>query len=345
MDGGPRPSYLRTVTRYEFSVTSLSWIPSEAVAGMTKLPFEMGIAHYDPPPPDVLEDLEALRRADAFRFANQLRAWIEVEDGRVVRHGQSGGGRIGSTTVRIGPRAMTFAAVAFPDLQPAPEVTPTSVRFVQTAGGRTGAPAPRRVRHKPFVQVAAPVAWATLSLTLRADGSADFDLVGASPFPRHWVYDDDGKLALKTGMIDFDAWYRNAFGAHTPWGDEDSPAFVTVAETAVERELSRTIMGAGRKPRIRRIDAGDTLVRQGEEGDELFVLLDGVLVVDVDGEEVAEVGPGAILGERAVLEGGRRTSTLRAVTPCKVAVAGAEDLDREALAEVAGGHRREDDRS
>lgn len=281
----------------------MSWIPSEAVEGMTKLPFEMGIAHYDPPPPDVLEDLDALRRADAFRFANELRAWIEVEGGRVVRHGQSGGGRIGSTTVRIGPRAVNFAAVAFPDLRPPPEVTPTSVRFVQTAGGRTGAPAPRHVRHKPFVQVAAPVAWSTLSLTLRADGSTDFDLVGASPFPRHWVYGHDGKLALKTGTIDFDAWYRNASGAHTPWGDEESPAFVTVAETAVERELSRTIMGAGRKPRIRRIAAGDILVRQGEVGHELFVLLDGVLVVDVAGEEVAEVGPGAILGERAVLEG------------------------------------------
>ena len=331
--------------RYESSVTSLSWIPSEAVSGMTKLPFEMGIGHYDPPPPDVLGDLEALRQADAFRFANELRAWVEVEDGHIVGYGQEGGGRIGSTTMRLGRRTVTFAAVPFPDLRPEPEATPTSVRFVQTAGGRTGAPAPRHVRRKPFVQVTAPVAWSTLSLTLRADGNADFELLGASPFPRHWVYDGEGRLALKTGMIDFAAWWsRDASADHTPWGDEDSPAFVTVAETAVERELSRTIMGAGRKPRIRRIDAGETLVRQGEEGSELFVLLDGVLGVEVDGEDVAEVGPGAIVGERAVLEGRRRTSTLRAVTPCKVAVADAGDVDREAVAEVAGGHRREDDR-
>jgi len=40
-------------------VTSISWIPSEAVGGATKLPFERGIAHYDQPPPDVLDDLEA----------------------------------------------------------------------------------------------------------------------------------------------------------------------------------------------------------------------------------------------------------------------------------------------
>ena len=38
--------------RVESSVTSITWIPSEAVAGMPKMPFEMGIAHYDEPPPE-----------------------------------------------------------------------------------------------------------------------------------------------------------------------------------------------------------------------------------------------------------------------------------------------------
>jgi CRP-like cAMP-binding protein len=62
----------------------------------------------------------------------------------------------------------------------------------------------------------------------------------------------------------------------------------------------------------------------------------------VGGEPVAEIGPGAIVGERALLEGGTRTSTLRAVTAARVAVAKAEDIDRDALAELAEGHRRED---
>ena len=50
--------------RLESSVTSLSWIPSEAVAGVNKPMFEMGVAHYDDPPPDVIEDLDALRDSD-----------------------------------------------------------------------------------------------------------------------------------------------------------------------------------------------------------------------------------------------------------------------------------------
>jgi hypothetical protein len=329
--------------RIESSVTSLSWIPSEAVTGMTRLPFEMGMAHYDPPPPDVLGDLEDLRRADRFRFANQLRAWIEVEDGKVVDWGHAGGGLIGSTTVKMGPRAVVFQAVAFPDLQPEPEVSESAVRFVQTAGGRTGVPAPRTVRRPPFVQVAAPLAWSTLALTIRADGTSEWEVPGASPFPRHWIYDHTGALAAKTGMIDFEQWYRTAFGRHSPWGDEDSPALVTVAETALERELSARIMRAGTKPDILSLEPGETLVNQGDPGDSIFLLLDGVLDVVVDGEKLAEVGPGAILGERAVLEGGTRTATLRAVTPVKAAKAAATQIDTAALAEVSRGHRREEE--
>jgi hypothetical protein len=42
--------------------------------------------------------------ADAVRFANELRAWVEVEDGRVTGHGHLGGGRIGGTTLRAGSK-------------------------------------------------------------------------------------------------------------------------------------------------------------------------------------------------------------------------------------------------
>jgi CRP-like cAMP-binding protein len=57
----------------------------------------------------------------------------------------------------------------------------------------------------------------------------------------------------------------------------------------------------------------------------------------VDGETITEVGPGAILGEMALLQGGTRTATLRAVTPCRVAVVPGERIDRQALEELAKG--------
>jgi hypothetical protein len=68
--------------RHEAAATCLSWIPPTAVHGMFGLPFGLGIAHYDQPPPDDLPDVEALLADDAIRFANQLHAWIEVEEGR-----------------------------------------------------------------------------------------------------------------------------------------------------------------------------------------------------------------------------------------------------------------------
>lgn len=233
--------------RIESSVKAISWIPSEAIEGLPKVPFELGIGHYDEPPPDHLRegDLERLRDSDRFREANDLRAWIEVEDGRVVDHGYEGGGLVGSTTFRVGPKEVIVAGAAFDTLQSAPEVQDQTVRFVQTVGGRAGFPAPRRVRGKPFFRINSATAWTTLALTIRADGSSDHELVGASPFPRHWIYDRDGTLVHKAGTVDFKTWYRQAHGKHTPWGDEESQAFVTEAESALERQLSRELMQRG----------------------------------------------------------------------------------------------------
>ncbi len=330
--------------RREGSVTAVSWIPSESVTGAVfRVPFEVGFSHYDEPPPEVLIDVDALLQADRARFVNQLHAWIEVsDDGVVIDSGHSGGGRIVSTTLRLGKQDMTFAAIPLPDRQAASPVGADAVRFEQTAGGRTGVPAPRRVSHPPFVQFAAPLAWTSLALTLHADGRQDFELAGASPFPRHWVYDAEGRLTSKTATIDYQSWSTKAFGWHTPWGDTDSPAFVSAVESAMERELSRQIMRSGAKPEIRRLREGQRLTEQGEQAEELFLLLDGVLQVDVDGSAFAEIGPGAVLGERAILESGRRTASLTAVTPCTVAVVDRGSVDVESLQQLAETHRREE---
>jgi hypothetical protein len=331
--------------KIESSVTSLSWIPSEAVRGVAKLGFTAGPLHYDDPPPDAIagmDELETMRQTDKFRFANRLEGWIDVEDGKITGHGQGGGGLIGSTTLKVGPASATFAGFLLPDRRPDPEVTDTSVTFRQTVGGCTGVPAPRPVRHKPFVQYRAPTVWTTLALTLHADGRSDFKVEGASKFPRHWVYDDDLKLAVKSGIAEYKEWFKHSFGERTPWGDQDSPAHMTEVESALEREMSGVIMRGGGKPKYRKVKQGDVLWEQGSEGATVCLLLDGVLEVIVDGEPVATLGPGALIGERAVLEGGRRTATLRAETPVRVAEARKVELDLDKLAEISQGHRREE---
>jgi hypothetical protein len=329
--------------RVERSVTTISWIPSEAIQGMPKLPFEMGIGHYDEPPPDALAegDLERLRDDDRFREANLLRAWVEVEDGKITDCGYSGDAFVGSTTFRLGPKAIQVPGVAFETIRSDPERGDTSVRFVQTVGGRAGFPAPRRVSGKPLFRIHSATAWTTLALTINADGSHEHELAGASPFPRHWVYDDEGQLAQKSGTVDFKTWYRESHGEQTPWGEEDSPALVAAAETELERELSREYMSRGGKLERKRLKPGECLVEQGEEGTDVFLVLDGVLGVEVDGEQLGEMGPGTIAGERSGLEGGTRTATLRAASPCHVVVIAPDALEQADLEQIASGRDRE----
>lgn len=295
-----------TGMRYESSVTSLSWIPSEAVTGIMRVPFDVGVGHYDDPPPSELTDLAALGAADRFRFANELRAWIEIgDDGQVTDAGYSGRGMIGSTTVKLGALKYRFQAAKLPDVQREPEHGDGCVRFSQTVGGRTGSPMPRTISSRPFVLWLAPLVWTTLSLTLYADGHTDFALTGASPFPRHWIYDGAGQLVSKSGLTNWKDWIsRSSDIAHSPWGDEDSPALTTAVGTALESELSVQLMHGGQKPAFRHLKPGDTLVRQGDPGSDLFLALDGVIRVDRDGEQLADYGPGAMLGERPTSKAG-----------------------------------------
>jgi hypothetical protein len=327
--------------RVESSVTSITWIPSEAISGMPKMPFEMGIAHYDEPPPDRIDDLEALHENDLFREANELKAWIEVDDGEIVDQGYSGEGRIGVTRIKLGSREIAFAAVQYPLLQAEPEIGEGWVKFVQSAGGHMGLPAPRRVSGKPFMRIHSASAWTTLELVIRADGSAEGKMIGASPFPRHWVYDADGVLVEKSASIDFERWYRESHGKHTPWGDEDSPTIATAVESELERELSASIMREGAKLERRSLDAGETLITQGEEGQDMFLILDGIVDVEVDGEEVAELGPGALIGEMALLEGGKRTASVYATTPMRAVVVPRDAVSDEALEELAASRQRD----
>jgi CRP-like cAMP-binding protein len=111
-------------------------------------------------------------------------------------------------------------------------------------------------------------------------------------------------------------------------------------ESQVERDLSAVMMST--KPDMVKVTEGDRLITQGEPGSSIYLILDGMLQVDVDGKPVVELGPGAIVGERAILETGRATATVTAMTPVRAARIPAHDLERSDLKEVAATHRLEE---
>ena len=82
---------------------------------------------------------------------------------------------------------------------------------------------------------------------------------------------------------------------------------------------SDALLGAG-AGRERSLAVGDVLMREGDPGDEAFELVAGrvEIVRGPDETRIGVVGPGSMLGEIAMLAGGARTATVRALEPSVV---------------------------
>lgn len=74
------------------------------------------------------------------------------------------------------------------------------------------------------------------------------------------------------------------------------------------------------------VPAGEAVVEQGDPASSVFVLQTGRLEVLIDGRHVRELGPGAVLGELAVLTGERRSATVRARRDATLLELRAEDF-------------------
>ena len=83
------------------------------------------------------------------------------------------------------------------------------------------------------------------------------------------------------------------------------------------------------------LPAGRVLTRQGETGRECFVIVEGQVTVERNGKRIASLGPGACIGDLALLDKGPRTATVTAVSPLKVLVLGPREF-AGVLEEVPG---------
>lgn len=63
------------------------------------------------------------------------------------------------------------------------------------------------------------------------------------------------------------------------------------------------------------LPAGHVLMRQGDNGSQMFIILSGEALVERDGRELAKVGPGAVLGEMAIVAEGPRVATATLTKP------------------------------
>lgn len=79
--------------------------------------------------------------------------------------------------------------------------------------------------------------------------------------------------------------------------------------------------------RPREVEVGTAVTRQGEPGDEFFVVVEGDASATVDGDEVGTIGAGGFFGEMALLDGGDRVATVTATTAMKLLVLDRHDFN------------------
>lgn len=68
------------------------------------------------------------------------------------------------------------------------------------------------------------------------------------------------------------------------------------------------------------VPAGKVLTRQGDTGREFFVLMEGEVEVERDGQSLGRRGAGDFIGEISLLEDIPRTATVTAATPIRLFV-------------------------
>jgi hypothetical protein len=141
--------------------------------------------------------------------------------------------------------------------------------------------------------------------------------------------------------------FRLAPMAVAPVDSVEDPGDRRLIIQRVFSDLPRTLAGVmARRLRAKTYEAGVVVIRQGEPGDEFYIVVAGEAEVVQErggGEEVLlRLGPGESFGESALLLDAPRTATVRACTPLEVLA-----LDKKSFEQVLllTGQKEEDDSS
>lgn len=103
------------------------------------------------------------------------------------------------------------------------------------------------------------------------------------------------------------------------------PFFAPLPAPAMERVMADLIATEAA--------AGDLLIREGDPGDRFYVIVEGTVEITRRGEHVSEQGPGAYVGEIALLRDVPRTASVTAKTPLRLLA-----LEREPFLLAVTGH-------
>jgi CRP-like cAMP-binding protein len=76
----------------------------------------------------------------------------------------------------------------------------------------------------------------------------------------------------------------------------------------------------------RRVPSGTVLTKEGEPGDEFYVVAEGMAEATIRGRKVGSIPAGSFFGELSLLDRGPRTATVSAELPTRLVVLNAKDF-------------------
>jgi CRP/FNR family transcriptional regulator, cyclic AMP receptor protein len=75
------------------------------------------------------------------------------------------------------------------------------------------------------------------------------------------------------------------------------------------------------------VDAGTELTHQDAHGTQVVLIVEGAAIVVRDGSQLADLGPGDVVGEMALIDGERGTATVTTTEPSVLLVMSSQDFN------------------
>jgi CRP-like cAMP-binding protein len=121
-------------------------------------------------------------------------------------------------------------------------------------------------------------------------------------------------------------WHRGSHGPDAAARNRIAQREVALRCVDLFRPLSQeNLVRLAQLAETRLFAANEVIIRQGDPGDEMFILLGGQVSVtlqqaDGTGRRAADLGPGSFFGEMSLMTGAPRTATVTALEECELLV-------------------------
>jgi CRP-like cAMP-binding protein len=91
---------------------------------------------------------------------------------------------------------------------------------------------------------------------------------------------------------------------------KNTPLFAEVPEEALSKVATFATLESAVE--------GKTIIREGGYSNDFYIIEDGTVKVEREGEHLADLGPGDVFGEQGLLEKQERSATVTATSPVRL---------------------------